>query len=285
MIIDNTLRSVFVAPDNLLNEYTKLAGDIEAGTTVISVTNNSGFVAEKSLYIGDIGGETSELTGITSIGTDVIYITATKLSHKNRDKVYLTEFNQVNFYENGTLVTTTTIQADYYTRIDYYMDIEKEYQIEFQNNLYYGSYGTASYGWSLYGIGSATSENRESKYGYERNLCSVGDIYSYERPDNISFKLISKIDIASREIRNLFISQDQLFTDLSDNQIELLRQPTALLALYYSWNELIKAPDDISSLKASNYKLMYDAKIKEVLDVISKKNSNISMFGQARFER
>jgi len=285
MIIDNTLRSVFVSPDNMLNEFTKLACNIDAGTTVISVTNNSGFVAEKSVYIGDIGQDTSEITGITSIGTDVIYVTATKFAHSIRDKVYLTEYNQVNLYENGTIVVTTDIKADYYTRIDYYMESDKYYEIDFDNNLYAGLYGTASYGWSLYGIGTAQSENRIKKYGYEKNLCSVGDVYGYERPDSLSLKLISKIDIASREIRNLFITQDQEFTDLSDNEVELLRQPAALLALYYSWIELIKAPDDLPSSKSQIYKAMYDAKIKEVLAVISEENSNITMFGQSRMER
>jgi hypothetical protein len=266
MIIDNNLRTIFVTPDNLLREYTKLSSNVTSGATSLEVANTSGFDTAENVYIGEIGNDKSEITAVTSLGDGVINCGALKLSHENRDKVYFLEYDQINLYKNDTLVATVGVKADYYTRFEEEVDKDANYYITFENS-------------------TGESENREEINGYERNLCSVGDIYGYERPDSISFKLISKIDIASREIRSLFISQDQLFTDLSDNQVELLRQPTALLALYYSWNELIKAPDDISSLKASNYKLMYDAKIKEILDVISKKNSNISMFGQARFER
>jgi hypothetical protein len=265
MFIDNSLRSIFITADNLLNEYTKLSANVAIGDTSLKVINTAGFNS-KSAYIGDIGADRSEITQINSVSSNEIFCDAVIQTHNNRDKVYLMEYNQINLYKNNTLINTITIKADYYTRIDTSIDKDAVYYITFENS-------------------TDESEKREELFGYERNLCSVSDIYAYDKPDNLSFNLLSKIDLASKEIRNLFINQEQEFTDLSNNEVELLRQPTALLALYYAWTELIKNKEDIATLKASKYKDLYDQKLSEVLSVISKKNDNIRIFGQTQMER
>ena len=266
MIIDNNLRSIYVTPDNLLSEQTKLKTDVSSGATNISVINGNGISAGQYLYIGDVGADRSELTKVNSLTANTIYIEALKQSHEIKDKVYVTDYNQINLYKDYTMVNTIAIKADYYSRFDVTIDKDSSYYITFDD-------------------GTTESEKREEINGYERCLCSIGDVYSYEKPDGLSLKLLSKIDLASREIRNLFINQEQEFTDLSNNEVELLRQPTAILALYYAWFELIKQTDDMPSLKTEHYKKLYDKKINEVLEVISKKNSNISMFGQSRMLR
>ena len=280
MIIDNNLRAIYVLTDNLFGESSKLSSDISSGSVYIDVINANGFDSNKFVYIGDMGADRSELTKINSIQGNRIYCNVLTQTHQNKDKLYLADYNQVNLYKNDTLVTTVTLKADYYTRIDVKIDKDASYVVDYQNNE--NTYGTATYGFSEYDL---ESEKRETKYGYEKNLCSIGDIYAYEKPDNLSIKLLSKIDIASREIRDLFITQEEDFTELSTNEVELLRQPCALLTLYYCWTELIKVADDTATNKANRYKDMYNEKIKEIFAVISKQNDNVSIFSQSRMER
>ena len=264
-IIDNNKRSIYVSPDNLLQEYTKLSTAVNSGATSIDVINSNGFEEGNFLFIGDIGDDRSEIVELTYVDDAVINCSCLKRSHDNKDKVYLAKYNQVNLYTDGTLTNTATLKADYFTRIDLTVENDSTYNIAFTN-------GTES-------------EESELINGWQKNLCSVADVYAYEKPDGISLKLLSKIEIASREIRDKFTIQGQDFTDLSNNEVELLRQPTALLALHYAWTELIKNDEDIASIKSKQYQAMYSTKINDVMQVISKENDDIRIYGQTLMER
>jgi len=267
LIIDNDKYQLYARTDYSLSENTLLNGSASAGATSIEIINASGFATDDYIIIEDIGNERAEIRKITVSG-NTLTVDAITFDHKSKTKVSRLQYNQVKFYESDTLLDTVDISPDYFTKTTTDVDIDKTYTM-----VYYNETSTES------------SPEGEVLNGWEYNLCSIGDVLQYEDPTILGNKVLDKINIASREIRNMFISQEQEFTDLSQRDIARLREPVALRALYYIFTELIKQEEDVPSNKASIYERLYNAKIKEVTDVINKENDDVRIWGQSRLLR
>ena len=264
LIIDNDKFQLYARTDYVLSEITLLNSASIVGATSITVVNPSGFATNDFILIEDIGNERAEMRQITVSGNDFA-ITALSFAHTSKVKIYRLQYNKVKFFEGDTVLATVDITPDYFTKTTVDVVDTNEYSIAYLN--------------------SASSEETpegEVLNGYEYNLCSIGDCLQYES-NGIDFgRMLDKINIASREIRSMFISQDQNFTDLSSRDIGRLREPCSLRALYFNFVELIKNDDDVPSKKAELYMGLYNAKLKEIMDVINKENDNIAIWGQTR---
>lgn len=267
LIIDNDKYQIYARTDYALSEITLTDGALSKGATSFDVINSDGFATDDYILIEDIGNERAEVKQIT-ISDNTFTVAALGFNHDNKTKIYRLQYNQVKFLEDGSVLATVDIQPGYFTKTSTAIDADKVYSLIYLNSAT-----------------SAESPEGEEIDGWEYNLCSIGDIIQYENASILGNKVIDKIDIASREVRNMFISQDQEFTDLSSRDIARLRKPVALRALYYIFSELIKNKDDIPSQKAEMYQKLYKDKIKEVLDVINKQNSSVQIWGQSRVIR
>ena len=267
LIIDNDKYQLYARTDYALSEITLLNSAVLAGATTLTVINPNGFATNDYIVIEDIGNERSEVKQITVSGS-VFTTSALAYDHTAKTKVYRLTYNQVKFYEGDTVLATVSIVADYFTKYASEVDTTKTYSIGYLNSV------TAN-----------ETPRGEVLNGWEYNLCSVGDVLQYESNGVEYGRLLNKIDIASREIRAMFISQDQEFTDLDDRDIARLREPTALRALYYNFTELIKGKEDVPTAKADLYSKLYNSKIKEVMETITKQNTKIQAWGQSRAVR
>lgn len=263
LIIDNDNYNLYARTDYALSEQTLLDGD--ASGQSLKVLNATGFSNGDYLVIEPIGQPRAEITQVNTItGTTFSLANSLSFTHDNKTKVSKLNYNLVNFYEDNTLITSVAINPSYYTVAQKAIDGNKTYSISYKN-------------------GSLETPRGEKLNGWEYNLCSLSDILQYEAGQEVlSRTIIDKIDIASRELRAKFVSQDQNFTDLSERDIARLREPTALRTLYYIFNELIKNKDDVNSLKANAYLGLYEAKLSEVMETITKQNTKVQIFGQTR---
>lgn len=265
-IIDNTLQTIYVKNDHYISQLSKTNAKISANSTNIPIINAAGFKADDFVILENIGDERAEITKINSISGNTLYVNSLTFDHENKINVSRATYDLINFYENNTLIGSVTIQPDYYTALDYAVVQANEYDISFYNSETLKE-----------------SPRGETITGYDNLLCSVGDLAKYDDVSTFSGKLIDKIDIASQEIFNKFIAQEQAINDMSNR--ELLRLPTALLALYYAFNELIKNKDDMPSLKSAKYLQAYEDKLIEVSEVINKTDDNVRFFGQSSISR
>ncbi|MCP3683788.1 MAG: hypothetical protein GY861_13975 [bacterium] len=267
LIIDNDQYQLYARTDYALSEITLLNSSVTAGTTSFDVINASGFATDDYIIIEEIGKERAEIRQITVTGNSFA-VAALTFAHDSKTKVSRLQYNQIRFYENSSVIDTVDITPDYYTKSKVDVNADNTYSID-----YYNSTSTDA------------SPEGEVLNGWEYNLCSIGDVLQYEDPSILGNKLIDKINLASSELRNMFISQDQEFADLSNRDIARLRQPVALRALYYIFTELIKKEDDVPSKKAKTYNTLYNDKLKEITDIINKENDKIRIWGQSRVLR
>ena len=268
LILDNDGYTLHGRTDYALTEKSLLNSKATAGDTSIEVINSAGFNDDDYIVLGELGDERAEVVQITTVIDNTFVVPAIKFNHDNKDKVYRLSYNQVKFYEDDTNIATIDIQPDYYTQYSQDVDLGKTYSISYYNSE------------------TAKETNRgEVLNGWEYNLCSVSDVLQYETTAILGNKILDKIDISSREVRSTFLSQDQTFTDLSARDLSRLREPVALRTLYLIFLELIKNKDDTATIKADIYLNLYTSKMREITDVISKENSNVKIFSQARIIR
>lgn len=267
VIIQNDKNRLFSRIDNCLTAKTKLATEAVLGATALSLVNALDLAVNDYLLVDNIESDTSEISVITSISTNTVYLGAgTSFAHSDKCDVWKMDYNQIRFYEDDTVLGTQNIKPDYYQTYLQTADETKKYSVSFVNSL------TA-----------AESTRGEEIYGYEYLLCGIGDIGQFEPADIIGSKILDKIDIATRVVRAKLTNQKQTFTDL-DNR-DILRLPTALLALHYYFFELIKSDNDISSIKAKNYMEKYDVEIARATALINATETKVQVFGQAQAVR
>ena len=267
LIIDNDQYQLYARTDYALSEITLLASAVAVGATTLTVINPNGFSTNDFVLIEDIGNERAEIRQVTVSGA-VFAVTALSYEHSSKTKVYRLQYDKVKFYENDTALATVSLTPDYFTKYASEVDTEKSYSVGYLNSQT-----------------NNETPRGEVLNGWEYNLCSIGDCLQYES-NGVEFgRLLDKVNIASREIRAMFISQDQEFTDLSARDIARLRDPTALRALYYNFIELIKNEKDVPTNKANLYLKLYDSKLKEVMETIDKQNTSVQIWGQARVLR
>ncbi len=268
-------------------ERTKLNADVSAGATTITVFNSTGFDATYFLCIGEPGSETAEIKEISLVSSNTITLSsAVSFDHKNKDRVYRLEYNQVRFYQGSELdwtdrydssiygdaqyglITGSTVdlRPDYYTYLEHTIEEDHSYCLQFYNS-----------------VAVKESPLGEKINGYEYLLCSIADLRKYEDVGVLGSKLIDKIDIATWEIIPIFSKQDQDYEDLVNRDI--LRQPACFLALYYCFIELTKNKDDINATKASRYKDLYKESMINAAQIINKTESSIMLWGQTRIIR
>ena len=266
IIIDNDKYNLYARTDYALTANTLTASKSSVGQGTLEIINPAGFTDLDYIIIENIEDERAELIKITSISGNIFTLATNLLfDHDNKTKVHRLAYNQIKFYEDEVIKATVDIEPDYFAQTQIVIDEDKEYSIAYYNSE-----------------DSVETPRGEIINGWEYNLCSIGDLIQYETQEILGNKSIDKINLASRETVNSFISQDQKFTDLSTRDIARLREPVALRALYYIFNELIKNENDTASLKAKNYLNLYKAKNIEVMDVITKQNDDIRIFGQTR---
>ena len=265
-IIDNTLQTIFVKNDHYITQLSKTNAKLNVNDTSIEVITSAGFKNDDFVIVENLGNERAELTKINSISGNTLFVNTLSFNHDNKTNVSRATYNQINFYENNTLIGSIVLQPDYYSSLAYDVSKENYYDISFYNTE-----------------NTKESPRGESIYGNYNLLCSVADLAKYEDVLPWLDRIIDKIDLASIEVRNKFIAQAQDIDSLTNR--ELLRLPTALLALYYLFTELIKIKDDAPSLKAEKYQTMYTAKLTEVSEVINKTDSNVRFFGQSTISR
>jgi len=264
VIIQNDKNRLFSKIDNTITLRTKVSAEIVAGATSLTAINGAGFLANDYLLIDNLDAPKAEITQITSISVNTIYLgTGTTFAHDNKTDIFKIDYNKIRFYEDDTVLATQDIKPNYYQNYAKTVSDTKQYSIDFYNST------------------TTTASTRGEKiYGYEYLLCGIGDITQFESADIIGPKILDKIDLATRVIRAKFTKQDQTFTDI-DNK-DLLRIPTALLALHYYFFELIKNKDDISSMKSKMYLDKYDAEIARATDLINATDDDVQVFGQAQ---
>ncbi len=264
LIIDNDKYQLYARTDYALSEITLLNSSVLAGATTLTVINPNGFATNDYVVIEDIGEERAEIRQITVLGA-TFTVTALTYDHASKTRVYRLQYDKVKFFNGDTVLATVSLTPDYFTKSTTDVDTTQTYSIGYINST-----------------SNEETPRGEVLNGWEYNLCSVGDINQYESNGIEYGRLLDKINIASREIRAIFTSQDQEFTDLSSRDIARLREPTALRALYYNFVELIKNKDDVPSNKADLYLKLYKSKLKEVMETINKENTNVKVWGQSR---
>lgn len=263
VIIQNDKNRLFARIDNCITARTKLNAESLVNDTALSLVNALDLSANDYLLIENIDFDRAEITQITSLsGNTANIISGLKFPHDDKTDVFKIDYNQIRFYEDDTILSTQTINPDYFQTYAYTVTESKKYSVSFVNSLT-----------------SKESTRGESIYGYEYQLCGVGDVSQFEPLDIIGQKIIDKIDIASKVIRAKITNQKQSFTDLTNRDV--FRIPCALLSLHYYFFELIKNKDDIASLKAQMYLEKYDAEIARATDLINNTEDKVRMFGQA----
>lgn len=262
-IISNDGVRILAKPDYFTLERTQISSAVVAGSTTLPVINSSGMAAKDFILIGDPGQNRSEIVKITSVTGNNITIPSLTFAYDIKSSVNKMGYNLINFYKGSTLISSATIRADFYTAISETCVADNDYSISFYNS-------------------ETTKETPKGEVVIfdERLLCSESDLIQYE--SNIfeyaaRWSIIDKIDIASREIYNLFKKQDVDVSDL-DNR-ELLRPVVALLALYYYYNSKILAQDDVPSLKSEKYLTMYKSKLDDVTSIINVTDDSVEVHG------
>ena len=261
MLITNDRQKILGNIDFNLYNKTRLSASVTAGSTDISVQNASGFSTSNFGVIGNVFTENSELVTISSINGNVITInSATVFSYSIKDIVYCIPYDTINFYENDLLIGNKIIATDFYTVLDHSVNLDALYSYNYENSNT-----------------NDKSSIPDAINGWEYLLCTEKDILALENINTMGVKIIDKIKIASDTIRDKFAAQSQVFSNMA--QKDKLRLPTALLALYYYFLELIKQEGDTAWVKTRQYKQEYEAKIAEVYAYINATDTNIKMWG------
>lgn len=264
VIIQNDKNRLFARIDNCLTAQSKLSQEAVAGATALSLVNALDLAVNDYLLIENIESETSEVTVINSISGNTVYLTAgTSFAHNDKSDVSKMDYNQIRFYEGDTVLSTQNIKPDYYQTYGKTVSNSLQYSVSFVNSLT-----------------GKESTRGEKIYGYEYLLCGIGDIGQFESVDIIGGKILDKIDIATRVVRAKLTNQKQTFTDLENP--EVLRLPTALLALHYYFLELAKSEKDIPTMKQKMYMEKYDAEIARATALINSNENLVRVFGQAQ---
>lgn len=267
VIISNDLKRLYGKLDHSLLEKTVLSKSYQSGSQGVTVENPAGFSANDYVIIGDPGTDKAEIVQISSISsTQFNFSSALIMDHTKKDSIYKIGYNQIKFYESDVLLDTVTITPDFLVEYAHAVDTTLYYHITFYNS-------------------TTTTETAagEKIKGYNRLLCSIGDIYQLESSCALSSKILDKIEFATREILNKFITQDYDISDLAN--FDVLKQPCACLALKYYFAEQIKAKDDIASIKEKYYANLYTQKINEAGNVINKVETDVKLWGQTIIER
>ena len=263
-IISNDSSRLYARLDYDLIERTKTTAKMAAGTNVASVQNVSGFSVNDFVHVGDAEKELSQVSQINSINGQVLSLNpVTSFAYDNKTNIYKMDYDLVKFYADDTVVATVSLKPDYLVSAG----------VTVQNSVAY----TMSY---FNTDSDAETAKGEVVYATDNMLCSPGDVAKYESIDILGTKVIDKIDIASRDIRNIFRAQDQNVSAVDDRN--LLRSASALLSLRYIFTELSKSKDDVSSKKSEQYGMLYDNEIRRIMEVINKEDSNVRVMGQTR---
>lgn len=264
VMIQNDKNRLFGRIDNCLTAHTKLNAEAIENASALTLVNALDLAVNDYLLIDNIDSDISEVTLINSISGQTVYLsTNTKFAHQNKTDIWKMDYNQIRFYENDTAISTQNIKPDYYQTYGKTVSNSMQYSVSFVNS-----------------ITGAESTRGEKIYGSEYLLCGIGDITQFEPADIIGGKILDKIDIATRVVRAKFTNQKQNFTDLENP--EVLRLPTAFLALHYYFLELIKSEKDISTIKSNSYLEKYDAEIARATDLINTVETKVQVFGQAQ---
>ncbi len=263
-IISNDLKRIYGKLDYNLIERTRTSEKALVGATTISVINPTGISANDYLCIGDPGDDTSEIRQVSSISSkDITISSATDFLHDKSTNVYKIAYDQINFYGDATVIATASIKPDYLVSVPATISSSVAYSMSFYNST------TA-----------VETDKGEAVYDTDKLLCSPADLYHYEDAAFIGKKAIEKIDIASRDIRNIFLGQSQNIKDV-DNKFRL-KSSCALLALKYILIEGTKREDDINAFKSSIYGEQYQSEINKIMGIINLEDDNIRAFSQTR---
>lgn len=263
VIIQNDRSRLYSRIDNAITYRTKLNAEAVLGATALTLINAAGFKANDYILVENIDASRAELTLVNSVSGNIVYIPATGFAHDDKTDVFKAEYNQARFYEDDTAIGTVNLQPNYFTSYQKAVDTTKQYSVSYINS-----------------ITGAESPRGEKIYGSEYLLCGIGDVSQLESTEAIGGKILDKIDIATRTIRAKFTNQKQTFTDLSNPDV--LRLPTAYLALHLYFVELIKGKDDVPSIKAKSYMEKYEAEIERATNLINSKENLVKVFGQTR---
>lgn len=262
-IISNDGLMIYARPDFFSLNRTMISSTVVSGSATLPVVNPAGFAAKDYLMINDPGQDRAEMVQISSVIGNNITISSLNFGYDLKTSVYKMGYNLINFYKGSTLITSVSIRPDYYTSIAETVVTDYDYTVTFYNKET-----------------SKETPNGESVTLERRLLCSESDIMQYESQiyaTTSRLSILDKIDIASREIYNLFEKQSIDFKNLDDR--ELLRPATALLALYYYFNSTIKLKEDMATIKADNYLSQYKAKLDDVIAVINATDNDVQVFG------
>ena len=225
--------------------------------------NVSGFSANDFILIGKIGSEYSEILEIDSISEQNVTVkTATLFAHENKTYVKLLKYNQIKFYEGSTLLGTEDISTDGLTSYLHAIDESKDYSVRYYNSTT-----------------TELSPEGEVCLGNERLMAGTYDLEKFEDLEDLGKEVVMKLDLATREIVNMFKVQGQDIAAL-DNR-DLLRDPVALLALYYIYLEGAKI-NDTCSMKATKYYSMYQSSIDNVTRLISVTDDDVTLYSQTQ---
>ena len=265
-IIANDLSRLYARIDYNLLEKTKLSTKVLASDS-FPVINPAGFEVNDFICINDPGKDLSEVRQINGVSGKTISIsTPTSFDYDNKTNLYKMEYDLIKFYGGTTVIATATITPDYLVSVPYTVSSSVAYTLSFFNTQT-----------------SKESPKGEFVYSTDNLLCSVSDISKYEDEYILGNKVIDKIDIASRDIRNIFRGQKQDIKDV-DNK-DLLRSACALSALRYIFIELAKTNDDLPTMKARKYSELYDNEIRKITEIINIEDDNVRIMGQTRCDR
>ena len=263
VIIQNDRSRLYSRVDNAISARSKLNVEAVIGATSLTLINATDFKANDYLLLENLDNERAEITLINSLYGNTVYVAATKFAHDDKADVFKIEYNQARFYEDDTALGTVNLQPDYFTSYQKAVDTTKQYSVSYVNS-----------------ITAAESPRGEKIYGSEYLLCGIGDVSQLESTETIGGKILDKIDIATRTVRAKLTNQKQDFTALSNPDV--LRLPTAYLALHLYFVELIKGKDDVPSIKSKSYMEKYEAEIERATNLINAKEQTVKAFGQAR---
>jgi hypothetical protein len=266
-IISNDLSRLYGRIDYNLLEKTKLSTKVLSSATALPVLNSSGFSVNDYICLNDPGKEQSEVRQISSVSGQTINIsTPTSFNNDNKTNIYRMEYDAIKFFGDSSVVATVSIKPDYLVSVGATIENSVAYSMSFYNTTT-----------------SSETAKGEAVYATDKLLCSESDVAKYESIEILGSKIIDKIDIASRDIRNMFRSQKQNIKDVDDR--ELLRSACALSTLRYIFLELTKTGDDTPSQKSTLYTQLYDNEIRRIMEVINVEDDNVRVMGQTRATR
>ena len=266
-IISNDLKRLYGKIDYELIERTRLSTKVLLAATTLPVLNSSGFAANDFICVNDPGKEASEIRQVNSIsGQNINVSTPTAFAYENKTNLYKLGYDLIKFYGDATVIATATIKPDNMVSVPVTLSNSVAYTMSFFN--------------TSTGIETAKGE---AVYTTDNLLCSSGDVSKYESITILGANILDKIDIASRDLRNVFRAQAQNIKDVDDR--DLLRSACALSALRYIFIELNKNPDDVAATKAQQYRGMYDNEVRRITEVINVEDANVRVIGQTRCVR